>query len=134
MHLKDESNPYDYCLGKTEKGISTDTRWTVILGLNSITYLVLSVSTLFLVITIQCWPAGCIGVFGHILGACSHIAAIATTASLRYSAEGKDCAEVDSQLGGDNDYGWTFKDHGKSIERLLISQGVLYLFYAYSIG
>ena len=115
-NLQIEVPAYDTC---GDFSGETDTKWSVILGFNAILYLVLSVCTALLVIGHFFPPLACIGCLGHAFGSCVMLACIIVTGIFRYSAKGKSCADSGPEL---------FKDHGKQIQGLFISQSVLYIF------
>ena len=87
-------------------------------------------STFLLCVTINVPPiVGKLGILGHILGSCSHIAAIVVTGVFRYSSEGRKCADFgEPRLIEDDDASDTFKfsDHASVIQGLFITECVLF--------
>ena len=89
-----------------------DTHWGVILAFNSLLYLCLSIFTCCLLLGTfhgYAWPLCCVGGCGHTFGSCVHLACVIVTGNIRFSDEGKYCAENEMQVDGNT----TFKDQGK---------------------
>ena len=97
-------NAYDNCgmLGDAD----FDTKWSVLLFLNSWLYPALTFCTIMLLAGVFVPPLMCCGCCGHCFGNCFHLVTIIVTAVFRYQAEGELCA--DSQVP-------IFKDHGEKI-------------------
>ena len=72
------------------------------------------------------WPIGYIGVAGHCLGFCAHLAIIIFTGIARYNTNGEICAGYDYELWyNESADSFTYKDHGSVIQGLFISACVL---------
>ena len=79
--------------GQTNLVQYIDTKWSIVLSFNALLYLILSISTVFLVVGTFWWPLICCGALGHCLGGCAMFACIVVTGVFRYTTEGKLCAE-----------------------------------------
>ena len=106
-----------------------NTRWTVIYQFNSIFYSILALQSLFLVFGIIIIPIRIITSFLHcFLTGFIHIAMIITTGALRYNSRGQSCALSHFKTSANT----TFAEDGEFIERLFISQCVLFLTFCVS--
>ena len=86
---------YDTC-GDTEG--KTNTKWSVIFAFNSILYLLMTISTVLMLLSYiepKLWVlASC----GPVCGPFAMLACLATTASLRFHIDSKECARNGSEL------------------------------------
>ena len=95
------------------------TGWTLIYIWNFITFIVVGCGTLCLCCTCLMAPCGWIGIITHSFGFLLTFVAVILTAVLRYSDEGKSCAEneieyaMDQTKPGENLF--KFSDHGNVI-------------------
>ena len=121
-YKNDSIDAYDTC---GDFAGETNTQWSVILAFNAILYLVLSICTVLLIIGSVFPPLLCCGCLGHTFGGCGMLACVIVTGVFRYQSEGKNCADNGVDL---------FKDHGKMIQDLFISQCVLYCVYGCFVG
>ena len=120
------NNYYDSCGGLgTDSGSlpSLDTKWSVVLTLNSILYLVLVLTTLSTVLGAFFKPFLAFSVCGCCCGLGAELAAIIVTGVMRYSEDGEKCAKHTMTMAANGD---TFEDHGNKIQNLFISQCVLF--------
>ena len=75
-------------------------------------------------------PFGLIGIIGHLLGSCGHMAAVILTGVLRYRYDGERCADFEEPVIYNTDKD-TFKysDHANTIQGLFISACVLLCYF-----
>ena len=64
------------------------TNWSLVFGLNSVLYVLLTLATLSMYLTILSTAFGYIGIWTHCVGCCLHTAAIITTGVYRYHTIG----------------------------------------------
>ena len=85
---------YDMCdTYLVRQGEPLDTKWTFMLALNSMVYLCLTAFTLCLMVGTFWSPCSYVGGCGHFFGGCAQLATIVITGMLRYSLNGKRCAD-----------------------------------------
>ncbi len=70
-----------------------DTRWSLVLAMNSILYLCLSVFTVLMLVGALWWPLACGGSIGHCCGGWVQALIIIMTGAYRYSEDGNLCAQ-----------------------------------------
>ena len=69
-----------------------DTKWSLVIVLNTIMYLSLSVFTLLMLVGALWWPLACGGSVGHCCGGWVQALVIILTGAYRYSEDGNLCA------------------------------------------
>ena len=111
-------------------GLGTDTAWTLVYGFNGGVYMSLTILTLCLVCSALIGPLAFCGACLIGCAQCGHLAALIVTGVLRYSDDGKACADNPTAVNSDV----TFKDIGSMMEGIFISQCILYCFYGCCLG
>lgn len=111
-------------------GLGTDTAWTLVYGFNGGVYMSLTILTLCLVCSALIGPLAFCGACLIGCAQCGHLAALIVTGVLRYSDDGKACADNPTPVNADV----TFADIGSMMEGIFISQCILYCFYGCCLG
>ena len=102
-----------------------DTKWTLVLALNSIVYIILASGTFCTILGSFFAPFLLCSFCQVCCGTCLHFATIVVTGVFRFVSQGDACSKSQLLIADDT----SFKDVGSTIQNLFISQCVLYSFY-----
>ena len=92
---KGDGEPYDRCTIKDSTEAPLNTNWTLVFAYNSFLYMGLSLMSLLIWLGIWSWPLRIFGTVSGFIAGIAHLGGVILTGIMRYSSDGKACADRD---------------------------------------